>query len=199
MTSVKASSRLDFGVIPNGDAFSVPQHPEQPVGPRVIPVRGPAMGDLRAALATVTVHATTGGRTLTVATGLDQQMSTDVGSHAMGIIRVWIPDIASAIPTMTTAKRPTTPAAPPLRQVNFLIGSGRALQCRCDTESDCKSCHEQCVPDGRENTRLFRFLNSHCLFLSFFVSPEKDVFCVTQRIAIEGTKRTGNRKFFRDR
>jgi len=55
--SLTASSRLDFGVIPNGDAFSVPQHPEQPVGPRVIPVRGPAMGNLRAALATVPVHA----------------------------------------------------------------------------------------------------------------------------------------------
>ena len=62
MPSLKASSRLDFGVIPNGDDFSVPQHPEQPVGPRVIPVRGPAMGNLRAALATVMIHAARGGR-----------------------------------------------------------------------------------------------------------------------------------------
>ena len=171
MPSVKASSRLDFGVIPNGDDFSVPQHPEQPVGPRVIPVRGPAMGNLRAALATVMIHASVffnvGGRD---PSGTSVAGANNVFPHATN-------DILHFYTT---------------------VCSGRALQCRCDTESDCKSCHEQCVPGGRENTRLFRFLNSHCFFLSFFVSPETDVFCVTQRIAIERAKRTGNRKFFRD-
>ena len=114
MPSLKASSRLDFGVIPNGDAFSVPQHPEQPVGPRVIPVRGPAMGNLRAALSTVTVHAMAGAE------------PADGAPFTLRLLfEVYV----------------TSGSNIGARFVQGIVCSGRALQCRCDTKSDCKSCH----------------------------------------------------------
>ena len=115
--ALEASSRLNFGVIPDGDAFSEPQHSEQPV-PRVIRT-----------FFTQFVKFSTTLTGIPSRSRLGMTHGRAVWDHAMG-------NLGAALATVMVHAMGNLGA-------RFVQGicSGLALQCGCDTKSDCKSCH----------------------------------------------------------